>query len=224
MISTRWLALLVVSSSLFLSKRVAVYSEVSTSSSCLSTQMLALGSATIDAQTGTVACKGYLNQVEGPIELLACTPDGKVHESIFVLNVNPADLQTGLLLLGLAPGEPPPALGSGPIKGPRVEIWVDWEEAGQTRTERAERFIYNMESQSALSSFGWVFTGSMLDESGFKASAEGSLVATYVDPWAILNIPLPYGLDDEMLTVNSPLCPPIRTSVVVRFRRASTPP
>ncbi|MFH0954275.1 MAG: hypothetical protein V1873_08095, partial [Verrucomicrobiota bacterium] len=65
-----------------------------------------LGGVRIDPASRTVLATGWVNQVVGLIELLACGPGGKTHESVFVLDVNPLDLQAGLLLLGLRPGTP----------------------------------------------------------------------------------------------------------------------
>ena len=216
-----WSFLAVMAHGSDLSGDSAVASKGSTSH--LSSRVsLDLGSVKINAQERSVTCTGYVNQVEGPIELLACTPEGKLHESVFVLNAHPADLHAGLLLVGLKPGQPPRGLGQGPVVGPGVDIWVEWEWDGSRRSERAERFIYHAKERTPLPPLAWVFTGSMVDETGFKASAEGSLVATYWDPWAILNIPLACGGNDELLVVNRCACPPLRTPVVIRFKAAAS--
>ena len=51
----------------------------------------------LDAAIKTVTTTGWVNQIAGPIEVLACGIQGKVHESIFVLALNPLDLQEALL-------------------------------------------------------------------------------------------------------------------------------
>lgn len=43
---------------------------------------------------------------EGFLELIACTPDSKEHESIVVVNAAPMHIHTALLLLGAEPGNP----------------------------------------------------------------------------------------------------------------------
>ena len=183
-----------------------------------------VGSVRVDPSNRTVLATGWVNQVEGAIELLACGPGGKTHESVFVLNVNPLDLQTGLLLLGLKPGVPPKTLGQLPPDGPRLNIWVRWEEGGAVKKERAERWVYNCETRSTLPETSWVFTGSMVEYGEFKALAEESLVATYVDPWAIVNMPLPCGTNDEILAVNTNAVAPLKTPVTLIFEDARATP
>lgn len=180
--------------------------------------MVRMGGVTVDARARTVSVTGWVNQVSGAIELLACGPGGKTHESVFVLDVNPLYLQTGLLLLGVRPGRPPAGLGTGRPSGTKVDLWVDWEEGGRRRSERAERFVYNAQARSVLPKTPWIFTGSVVEDGEFKALAEESLVATYWDPWAIINLPLPCGADDEILGVNTNLVPPLRTPITFRIR------
>ena len=178
----------------------------------------AVGSVRVDSRARTVTATGWVNQVVGPIELLACGPGGKTHESVFVLDVNPVDLQTGLLLLGLKPGTPPTALGEGQPRGTPVDIWVDWQEGGRVRSRRAESFVFNIEARKVLPSTPWIFTGSVFEDGEFKALAEQSLVMTYWDPWGIINLPLPCGSNDEILVVNTNTVPKIRTPITFRIQ------
>lgn len=178
-----------------------------------------LGNVQVDAQTKTMMVSGWVNQVWGAIELLACGPGGKTHESVFVLNCNPVDMQAGLLLLGLKPGTPPTGLGQGQPEGPGVDIWVDWMEGSTSRSMRAETFVVNVEDdRRPLPETPWTFTGSVIEDGQFKALAEESLIVTYWDPWAIINLPLACGTNDEILSVNSNSVPPLNTPVTFRFK------
>ena len=176
-----------------------------------------LGSVQLDAATKTVTATGWVNQIDGPIEVLACGLAGKVHESVFVLALNPLDLQAALLLAGLKAGEPMPAIGEGPPHGDPVDIFVEWPAGDETRTARAESFVWNLEAGAGLPETPWTFTGSVVKDGQFKAFAEESLVVTYWDPYAIVNLSLPCGGNDEILTVNTNTVPPYRTPVVFRF-------
>jgi hypothetical protein len=179
---------------------------------------VAVGSVRVDPVARTLAVPGWVNQVSGAIELLACGPGGKTHESVLVLDVDPVDLQTALLLLGLKPGQGLTGLGQGRPQGAEVDLWVDWQGAGGARSERAERFVFNTQARKVLPKTPWIFTGSVVEEGDFKASAEESLVATYWDPWAIINIALPCGTNDEILSVNTNIVPPLQTRVTFRIR------
>ena len=96
-----------------------------------------LGAVRLDAATKTVIATGWVNQTDGAVEVLACGPKGKVHESVFVLALNPLDLQAALLLAGLKGGEPMPDIGVGPPNGSPLDIYVDWRQDGEARTARA---------------------------------------------------------------------------------------
>lgn len=176
-----------------------------------------LGSVQLDSATKTVTATGWVNQIEGPIEVLACGIKGKVHESVFVLVLNPLDLQAALLLAGLKGGPPMPALGAGPPQGAPVDIFVEWQAGEETRKARAESFVWNLEENAVLPETPWTFTGSVVKDGQFKAFAEESLVVTYWDPYAIVNLPLPCGANDEILTVNTNTVPPYQTPVTFRF-------
>lgn len=177
-----------------------------------------LGSALVDPSSRSVVVSGWVNQVSGAIELLACGPGGKTHESVFVLDVNPVDLQAGLLLLGIKPGQGPTGLGQGQPKGTAVDLWVDWQAGGRTHSARAESFVFNSEARKPLPKTPWIFTGSVFEDGEFKALAEESLVATYWDAWAIINLPLLCGSNDEILAVNTNVVPPLQTPITFRIK------
>lgn len=168
-----------------------------------------LGTVMLDAEARLVIATGFVNQTSGPIELMICGPGGKRHESVFVMEANPLDLQTALLLLGLEPGPPRARLGEGPPLGPVVDIWVEWTDSeGRRQIRPAERFAYNTEKNAVFPLCGWAFTGSVTKDGEFKALAEESIAATYWDPWAILNVLDEAGADDEIVVVNKDEVPP----------------
>lgn len=177
-----------------------------------------VGSVQVDPAKRAVIARGWVNQVIGAIELLACGPGGKAHESVFVLDVNPLDLQTAILLLGVKPGMAPTGLGAGQPKGTGCDLWVDWQENGRTRSERAERFVFNVENRKVLPKTPWIFTGSVIEDGEFRALTEQSLIATYWDPWAIINLPLTCGSNDEILVVNTNTVPPLKTPITMRMQ------
>ena len=176
-----------------------------------------LGSVKLDSATKTVSATGWVNQTSGPIEVLACGLAGKVHESVFVLPVNALDLQAALLLAGLKGGEPMAEIGQGPPNGAPVDVFVDWTSGDEAKSARAESFVWNLEDNAALPETPWTFTGSVVKDGQFKALAEESLVVTYWDPYAIVNIAQPCGSNDEILSVNTNTVPPFHTPITFRF-------
>lgn len=176
-----------------------------------------LGAVTLDSAAKTVSATGWVNQTEGLVELLACGPKGKVHESVFVLAVNPIDLQAALLLAGLKGEEPMAGMGDGPPQGSPVDIFVEWDQDGDRRRERAETFVWQIAEDAVLPESPWIFTGSMIREGRFMGFAEESLAATYWDPYALVNLGHPQGADDEALHANPRTTPPYGTPVTFFF-------
>ena len=180
-----------------------------------STRLIRIGTVHVDPELRCVLATGYVNQVEGAIELLACGPGGKVHESVLVLQVNPVDLQTALLLIGLKSGPPMRDLGVGPPQGDAVSIWVTWEIEGRRVAQPLEARAYEWKKKRPLHTAGWIFNGSLFENGKFKALAEESMIASYWDPWAILNVQSELGADDESLSVNRSVVPPLHTPVTL---------
>lgn len=176
-----------------------------------------IGSVEVDTANRQIRAEGFVNMDRGPIELLACGPRGKTHEALLVLQISPVDLQTALLLLGLQPGTDPVDLGVGPPDGPQLDLWVEWQAGGETVRRRAEHLVFHRADGRALPETGWAFTGSQVIDGRFMADAEQSFVATFWDPWAILNLPLPCGGDDTLLQVNETEVPPAGTPVHLRL-------
>lgn len=180
-------------------------------------EVAALGSVRVDLLNRSVIAEGWVNQSRGLIELLACGPEGKTHESVIVLDLDPVDLNAALLLLGLEPGQPPQAMGVGLPKGHPVDIWVEWDEAGSRKRTRAESLVLDQSQERALPRTSWTYTGAVRDDGKLLASHDQSLVATFWDPWALLNLPLPSGSDDEILYAHPEALPSPGTPVIFRF-------
>ena len=179
-----------------------------------------VGTVLVDPSNRCVLAQGYVNQTNGLVELFACSPKGKTHESVLVLQVNPLDLHTGLLLLGLKPDGRPQDVGlwPKPWRGPQLDLWVEWQENGQSRRCRAEKLLKNDETKRALPETPWIFTGSVIEDGYFRALSEESLIATYWDPWALINLPLACGADDHILLANTQSVPPLGTPVRLRLQ------
>jgi hypothetical protein len=196
-----------------------------------------IGTLQLDRNSRSISVKGRVNMDKGLVEVLACTAWGKVHESILVLDVEPYHLQVALLLLGL---QPHGAIGGGSdrldtlpkstadslskrvdetggaFRDSQVQIWAEWEEQpGQRRRVRAEEMVWNHVDRRPMRATDWVFTGSQVMSGVFMAQVEGSLIATYNDPNAILDNPLDTGADDTIYFANEHLVPPKETSVTV---------
>lgn len=175
-----------------------------------------LGSITLDSKKRELIIPGQVNMQKGIIELLACAPGGKVHESVLVLDVVPYHLQVALLLLGLKyvggleyQGDPRTP------QGDSVEVWVTWKEEGKEKKVRGEEMVWDVVRNAPMETTPWVFVGSKVNQGTFMADVEKSLITTYHDPLTILDNPLTTGGNDEVYKVNEKLVPPKGTPVTV---------
>lgn len=119
------------------------------------------------------------------LEVIACTPDTREHETLVVTRVRPSNIHAALLLVGLEPGEPGGWRMEGdrlvPVdpRGARVKIEFAYEERGAEHTVDPVAWIVNARDQSGFSESmigdsspdrpapGWVFAGSLMVRTAF---------------------------------------------------------
>ena len=178
-----------------------------------------VGSAILNTVSRSVTVTGFVNMSEGMIELLACGPKGKRHESVLVLDVAPYHLQVSLLMLGLTPGKGVSFLGDPAIpEGDSLSIYVSWSGSdGNDVRVRAEELVNNLREKKPMQETAWVFTGSRFSGGRFLAALEESYVTTFHDPNTIIDSPLSTGADDTLYEVNTTKVPPVNTPVKVEF-------
>jgi len=184
-------------------------------------QHIELRGITVLRSEKQIITQGIVNMTQGVVELLATTPGGKEHESILVLSCNPQLLQTALFLIGLNAGQPGQYQGDTiPVTGDPIYIYVEWTDSKGLHRVRAEELIWDQKRQSSMPATAWRFTGSRFIKSPqgrniFAANVQGVLIATYYDPDAILNNPLPERIDDTVYYANEKLLPARGTKVQV---------
>ena len=169
----------------------------------LSATSYQLGEIVIDAAKRELRlpCKVLHQQI--PIEYVLVHETGKDHETILTTAVSPLDLQVALLLANYTPGstglfaklpgneplpfpeQPPKTAGAH-----RVQLTAEWQQDGEKKTSPLSQWVQNSDRRVPPSDLDvWLFTGSKIDNRGFVAEAEGSLVAVYADANAVFNSP-----------------------------------
>lgn len=212
------LVLLMLLSTVAASAAVPTATNVPPSAAAPSTNLVQIGRVCVDPVSRTVLVTGFVNQVEGIVELLACGTGGKRHESVFVLQAAAVDLQAALLLIGATNGTPMAEMGKGPPSGQLLSVDVQLGTGGTGAVQAAAVFLRHTERGPLPADTPWVFTGSMEEQGEFKASIEESFVASYWDPWAIINIGSAMGAEDDFLAVNRERVPPLETPVTFLIR------
>jgi len=183
-----------------------------------------VGTALLDMNNMSLTVPGKVNMTRGQVELLACGPRGKLHESVLVLDIEPEHLQVALLMLGLEPGGGLSFQGDPrtPV-GDSLFVYISWNNGdGNHKKVRGEELIYNIKTHETMTPTPWVFSGSRFIGGKFMAALEQSYITTYHDPNTIIDNPLSTGADDTLYEANSTLVPPVGTPVtveMVKFRK-----
>ena len=172
-----------------------------------------LGSVWIDQANRSVVATGSVNQAVGLVELLACGRGGKLHESVLMLELNPLDLQTALILLGAKGGRPMKDVGVEPPEGTALGMDIVWTQGVHEVSVPAGDLIMNVQRNKETLSNRWIFTGSVVAQGKFMATEQQSWIATYWDPWAVINLADPAGADDTLIFVNTNKVPAVGTPV-----------
>ncbi|MEQ1787919.1 MAG: YdjY domain-containing protein [Acidimicrobiales bacterium] len=106
------------------------------------------------------------------LELVACAPDTREHESIVLTKAKASQIHAAMILIGLKPGTPGridatgPKIEFVPATGDAVTIELHWRDAGGIeRRARPEDWIMNLRDSRALGTEpgrpgGWLFAGS----------------------------------------------------------------
>lgn len=190
-----------------------------------------LGPVTLDKTARQVRFPAVVNQTAGQVEYLLVGSQGKVHESVLRTDVDPLQVHTAMLLLGVetltdkagaSKPQPPPSaidadyLATAPLPaGASVTLLVRWRttEASPEVERRAEFLIENSASKGPMSDGFWLYNGSLIVDGRFQAATEKSFVAVITDPTALINNPRPGHEDETLWTAAGNRLPPIGTAV-----------
>lgn len=184
-----------------------------------------VGKIILDRKNQSIGINGIVNMSSGMVEYVACTAYGKLHESVLVLDAEPYHIQIALLLLGLTPGEHPIDFQGALQKpcGAPVKIVISWEAEGKIQEYPLETMLFYDKLQTTMERTEWVFTGSQFLNGEYQAQVEGSIIASYHDPVAIIDHRSDTGTDDTMYQVNHLMVPPVGTPVLVKIYPVTDP-
>lgn len=165
---------------------------------------------------------------EGPIELLACSPRIREHESIVRIEARPYHVYQALGLIGVTPGHPvrwdETAEKLIPATGEAVEVLIRYQRAGSPVTVSAWDWLAGAAAGPLELRQPWVFAGSLTGEDGsFGADFEGTVVAVVDFPTALLALGELHTSDNAELWLvpNTQNIPPEGTRCTLLLRAAS---
>jgi hypothetical protein len=168
----------------------------------------------INTREKTIALPCKVNMESGLLEVVLCRPEGKTHESLLVTSTTPLEFQTALLLVGLDPvNELPEDPKKGDALSPyltletpgdSVLLFLDIKDNGEEIRKPIENFIRDERTQKAVDQRSWLFRGAVTHRSGHViVDPDVTMIATYHDPIALMEINNADKYDDELFYVNT---------------------
>lgn len=171
-----------------------------------------IGKVTFNRSTREVRFPARVNMTEGLLEFLVVHENGKVHESLFITDTSPTDINLALTLLRYTPSRElyplPNETGGVTDKYPevpaevrdaaRVVMFVEREESGTTRRVPANEWIQHAVKSTHMPSGPWVYGGSEFHDGKFVPETTGDIIAIFVAPSALINYPGEDNRDDTV--------------------------
>jgi len=174
----------------------------------------------LDVTKGRIEAQGRVCLDKGLIEYVAGTAGGKLHETLLVVDCKPRDLLAAMQTMGLKPGKGVDYQGERKIPtGEKVRLFVEWKQDGKVARRRVEDLIWNLQTKRPMKRTPWIFVGSKFEKDPdtgkpvLMAALEGSIAASYHDPYAIFDHPLETGADDTVYSVNTKVTPKAGTPI-----------
>ncbi len=158
----------------------------------------------VDAQSRQLVVGGAIALADGPIEFFACPRKTKEHESVVVVDATAQLVHTGLLAIGLRPGNPASFYPDfKPATGDSVAITVRWQDDTGSHEASAQRWVKNSQTGQELE-YDWIFAGSSFWKNP-KTGVEyyqadgGDLVCVSNFPAATLDLPITSSQENNSL-------------------------
>lgn len=170
---------------------------------------------------------------EGPLELFACSPRTKEHESILVVHARPLHIYQAMGLIGLTPGKPlrydEEAKRWEEPQGERLELRVRYTDERSTHIVLSEQWVKDAKVAAAGPPplLNWVFAGSQtLPDGRFAADLDGTLACLVDFESALFALESRHSADNEQLwlVANTTEIPPRGTKCTLLIRSTNRPP
>lgn len=184
---------------------------------------------------------------EGPLELFACSPRTREHESILSVPARPMHIYQAMGLIGLNPGKPlrydEGAKRWDAPTGDRLELRVRYTDEHGTHIVASEQWVTSSKSlnrdqkevaeksaaqppSAVYIELGWLFAGSMnLPDGRFAADADGTIACLVDFESALIALASRHSADNEQLwlVANTTQIPPRGTKCTLLIRSAHRP-
>ncbi len=164
---------------------------------------------------------------QGPLELLACSPQTREHESIFVVAAQPIHVFQAMGLVGLEAGRPvrydEQADRLLPAQGEPLDIRIRWDEKLGSKTVPARKLLLTLPAGHPPESLHWVFAGSRrMGKEAFGADLDGTVICVVDFDTALISLRSLHSADNDVLwlAANPETIPPVGTLCTLLIRGA----
>lgn len=173
------------------------------------------------------------------LEVLACRPDSREHESLVVSPAMPSHVHAALLLAGFEPGRPGSwsfeggSLKPSPPVGPRLRVRLQWNQGERLFRRDLSEFVRHTQKAGWLSDdaqHGFVFAGSAFVRRSEREVYAADLSGTIVGLCAFGDEPVAWSrmfspeasIEDPVWIVDGERLPRPGTPVIVRLESAES--
>ena len=167
---------------------------------------------------------------EGPLELFACSPQTREHESILAVEARPLHIFQAMGLIGLEAGLPPIYIEKRDqwqqAHGEPLDLRVEWRDGEKTRLIKPGEWMIEKKTDKPPEKLEWVFAGSVVREKGhFGADSDGTVVCVVDFDSALISLSTRHSADDSelWLSANPAAVPPLGTRCTLIIRSAYYP-
>lgn len=188
-----------------------------------------LGKVTFDKSKREIRFPARINMTEGLLEYLIVHENGKIHESLFITDTSPTEINLAFTLLRYPPSRElyplPNATGGISDKfpkvpadvkaGARVSIDVEWNDGVNPRRIAVNEWIQHVVKSTAMPSGPWVYGGSDFYDGKFVPETTGDIAAIFITQSALLNYPGNDNRDDTVWVVYPKRVPAEGTNVTL---------
>jgi hypothetical protein len=191
----------------------------------ISETKLRVGRVLVDRAARRLELPAKVNMIEGILEYYGVSSNGKLHESVLELGIEPSHLHLGLILLGVeqikfdyGDYKSPPKVVT---PGGRLKLSVRFVDpkTKKTRTVGVEKWLYSRKKKSSPKPMLWTFQGSTFWQNRYGADMDRSVIALIPDQIAVIGTTggqgNPYQGDGLGFEVHKAVIPPKGTAVTL---------
>lgn len=158
----------------------------------ISDTQLRVGRMLVDRAKNRLEVPIRVNMIQGILEYYGVASNGKLHESVIEMGIEPSHLHLGLILLGVeqivydyGDFKKPPVV----VKpGGRLKLTVKYVDpkTKKTREHNAEDWLYNRKLQGSPKPLAWTFQGSTFWQNRYGADMDRSVITLINDQIAVI--------------------------------------